>query len=103
MQTWSGPTSIPASRIRSRRCATAGTSSRPPSSQAERGLKAELEEVAARGDRVMVVVRTPGVDGYRTWKDDDRNYAVFTVREGRIVALRDCRDRGEAIAAAAIE
>jgi hypothetical protein len=30
---------------------------------------------------------------------DDRNYAVFTVREGRIVALRDCRDRGEAVGA----
>jgi ketosteroid isomerase-like protein len=63
--------------------------------QAERGLEAELEEVTARGDRVMVVVRTPGIDGYRIWKADDRNYAVFTVREGRIVALRDCRDRGK--------
>jgi hypothetical protein len=71
--------------------------------QAERGLRAELEEVAVRGDRVMVVVRTPGVDAYRMRKADDRNYAVFTVREGRIVALRDCRDRGEAMAAAAIE
>ena len=70
--------------------------------QAERGLKAELEEIAARGDRVMVVVRTLGVDAYRMLKADDRNYAVFTVREGRIVALRDCRDRGEAMAAAAI-
>jgi len=71
--------------------------------QAERGLKAELEEVAARGDRVMVVVRTPGIDMYRMRKADDRNYAVFTVREGRIVALRDCRDRAEAMAAVAIE
>jgi ketosteroid isomerase-like protein len=71
--------------------------------RAEHGLKAELEEVTARGDRVMVVVRTPGVDGYRMRKADDRNYAVFTVREGRIVALRDCRDRGEAMAAAAIQ
>jgi hypothetical protein len=30
-------------------------------------------------------------------KADDRNYSVFTVREGRIVALRDCRDRQEAL------
>ena len=67
--------------------------------QAEHGLKAELEEVAARGDRVMVVVRTPGVDAFRVVKAGDRNYAVFTVREGRIVALRDCRDREEAMAA----
>jgi hypothetical protein len=50
----------------------------------------------------MVVVRTPGVDAFRLRKADDRNYAVFTVREGRIVALRDCRDRGEAMAAVAI-
>lgn len=71
--------------------------------QAERGLKVELEEVAARGDRVMVVVRTPGVDAFRVRKADDRNYAVFTVREGRIVALHDCRDREEAMAAIAIE
>ena len=63
------------------------------------GSGVDLEEVTARGDRVMVVVRTPGVDGYRMWKADDRNYAVFTVREGRIVALRDCRDRREAVAA----
>jgi ketosteroid isomerase-like protein len=67
-----------------------------------RYLDPSLEEVAAHGDRVMVVVRTPGVDAYRLRKADDRNYAVFTVREGRIVALRDCRDRGEAMAAAAI-
>ena len=67
--------------------------------QAEHGLKAELEEVAGRGDRVMVVVRTPGVDAFRVGKAGDRNYAVFTVREGRIVALRDCRDREEAMAA----
>lgn len=70
--------------------------------QAERDPKAELEEVVARGDRVMVVVRTPGVDSFRERKADDRTYAVFTVRDGRIVALRDCRDREEAMAAAAI-
>ncbi len=50
-----------------------------------------------RGDRVMVVVRTPGVDAYRVRQADDRNYSVFTVRDGRIVALRDCRDRQEAL------
>jgi ketosteroid isomerase-like protein len=68
--------------------------------QAEHGLKAELEEVVASGDRVMVVVRTPGLDAFRARKADDRNFTVFTVREGRIVALRDCRDREEAMAAA---
>jgi ketosteroid isomerase-like protein len=71
--------------------------------QAEQGLKAELEEVAAVGDRVMVVVRTPGIDEFRARKADDRRYALFTVRDGRIVAMRDCRDRVEAMAAAAVE
>ena len=70
--------------------------------QAERHLKANLEEVAVRGDQVMVAVRTPGVDAFRVRQADDRNYAVFTVREGRIVALRDCRDRREAMAIAGI-
>ena len=65
--------------------------------QAERGLRAQLEEVVGHGDRVMVVVWTPGVDAYRVRQADDRNYAVFTVRDGRIVALRDCRDRQEAL------
>jgi len=50
----------------------------------------------------MVVVQTPGIDAYRMGKAGDRNYSVFTVRDGQIVALRDCRDRGEAMAAAGI-
>jgi ketosteroid isomerase-like protein len=71
--------------------------------QAVRGLKVALEEVVASGDRVMVVVRTPGVDAFRVRKADDRNFAVFTVRDGKIVALRDCRDREEALAATTME
>ena len=70
--------------------------------RAERGLVSELEEVVGNGERVMVVARTPGVDAYRVTPADDRNFTVFTVREGRIVAIRDCRDRGEALAAAGI-
>jgi hypothetical protein len=50
----------------------------------------------------MVVVRIPGIDTYRMRKAEDRNYAVFTVRERRIVALRDCRDREDALATAGI-
>ena len=71
--------------------------------QAGRGLRAQLEEVVGHGDRVMVVVvRTPGVDAYRVRQADDRNYSVFTVRGGRIVTLRDCRDRQEALHLAGI-
>jgi ketosteroid isomerase-like protein len=71
--------------------------------QAERGLRAQLEEVVGHGHRmvvvvvVVVVVRTPAADAYRVRQADDRSYSVFTVREGRIVALRYCRDRQEAL------
>jgi len=68
----------------------------------ERGLRAELEEVIGNGDRVMVVVRTPGLDAHRARHADDRNFDVLTVRDGRIVALRGCRDRNEALAVAGI-
>ena len=64
---------------------------------AEHGLRAELEEVTSAGELVMVGVRTPGVDAHHDRRGDDRDYSVFTVREGRIVALRDCRDRQEAL------
>ena len=63
---------------------------------AEHGVRAELEEVINSGELVMVGVRTPGVDALHGRGGDDRAYSVFRVREGRIVALRDCRDRQEA-------
>jgi ketosteroid isomerase-like protein len=71
--------------------------------QAEQGLMAELEEATGNGDRVMVVVRILGLDAYRVRQADDRNFTVLTVRDGRIVGLRDCRDRQEALAIAGIE
>ncbi len=64
--------------------------------QADLGLRAELETVAAAGDRVMLVMRTPGVDEYRHRQADDRSYDVVTVRDGLIVGLHACRDRREA-------
>jgi ketosteroid isomerase-like protein len=64
---------------------------------AEHGLRAELDEVTSNGELVMVGVRTPGVDAHHGRRGDDRAYSVFTVREERIVALRDCRDRQEAL------
>ena len=70
---------------------------------AEHGLWAELEEVTGAGELVMVGVRTPGVDARHGRRGDDRAYSVFTVREGRIVALRDCRDRQEALQLAGIQ
>ena len=70
---------------------------------AEHGLRAELEEVTGAGELVMVGVRTPGVDAHHGRGGNDRAYSVFTVREGRIVALRDCRDRQEALELAGIQ
>jgi ketosteroid isomerase-like protein len=69
---------------------------------AEHGVRVELEEVISSGELVMVGVRTPGVDAHHGWRRGDRAYSVFTVREGRVVALRDCRDRQEALRLAGI-
>jgi uncharacterized protein len=70
---------------------------------AEHGLRVELEEVSSGGELVMVGVRTPGVDAHHGWRRGDRAYSVFTVRGGRVVALRDCRDRQEALRLAGIQ
>ena len=64
---------------------------------AEHGLRAELEEVTSAGELVVVGVRTPGIDAHFSRGGNDRAYSVFTVRGGRVVALRDCRDRQEAL------
>jgi len=70
---------------------------------AEHGLRVELEEVTSGGELVMVGVRTPGVDAHHGWRRGDRAYSVFTVRGGRVVAVRDCRDRQEALRLAGIQ
>ena len=70
---------------------------------AEHGRRAELQEVTSAGELVMVGIWTPGIDAVHDRRGDDRAYSVFTVREGRIVALRDCRDRQEAIQRAGIQ
>jgi ketosteroid isomerase-like protein len=64
--------------------------------QAERGLHSEVEEIAAYGDKVMVIVRTPGIDRQRARQADDRNVLMLTLREGRVITMRACRDRAEA-------
>jgi ketosteroid isomerase-like protein len=68
--------------------------------QADLGLRAELEEVIAAGERVMLVMRTPGIDEYR--QAGERTYDVVTVRDGLIVGLHACRDRSEARSLAGI-
>jgi ketosteroid isomerase-like protein len=70
--------------------------------QAGHGLTATIEEVTAHGDRVLVVLHTPGLDRFRAWAADDRHYLVVTVTGDRVTALRACRDRAEARAAAGL-
>jgi ketosteroid isomerase-like protein len=60
-------------------------------------------QVTSAGELVMVGVRTLGTDADHGRRGDDRAYSVFTLREGRIVALRDCRDRQEALQLAGIQ
>jgi len=64
--------------------------------QADRNLRPELEQVIANGEKVILVMRTPGISEYRRWRDDDRTYDVVTVRDELIVGLRACSGRGEA-------
>ena len=70
--------------------------------QAELGLRSELEEVVAAGDQVILVMHTPGLDKHRGKQAGDRTYDVVTVRDGLIVGLHACRDRGEARSLAGI-
>ena len=64
--------------------------------QAGQGLAAQIEEITVRGDKVMVVIRTPGIDRLRVRQAGDRNYLVLTLDQQRITAMRACRDRDEA-------
>jgi ketosteroid isomerase-like protein len=70
--------------------------------QVELGLRAEIEEVVAAGDQVILVMRTSGVDEYRQRLAGDRTYDVVTVRDGLIAGLHACRDRSEARSIAGI-
>jgi len=64
--------------------------------QAGQGLASQVEEIAANADKVMVVLRTPGIDHARVRQAGDRNYLVLTLDQNRIIRMRACRDRDEA-------
>jgi ketosteroid isomerase-like protein len=65
--------------------------------QASLGLHSALDEVLADGERVLVAIRTPGVEAFRADGRAGPGYDVITVRDGRIAAMRACRDRDEAL------
>ena len=69
----------------------------------QHGLKAELEEAAGAGERVMVGSRILGLGAFLDRPGEDQAYSVLTVRRGRIVAMRDCRDRRDALEVAGLE
>ena len=64
--------------------------------QAGQGLVSQIEEIEGSGDKVMVVIRTPGLDRLRVRQTGDPKYLVLTVDRQRIIRLRACRDRDEA-------
>ena len=64
--------------------------------QASSGLLAELEEVVASGEKVMLVMRTPGLGLTRPDSPGDRTYDVVTLKDGLIVGLCACQDRAAA-------
>ncbi len=70
--------------------------------QVSQGLPAELEEVEARGDTVLVVIHQPGLDRLRVRQGNDRNYLVLTLDQDRITTMRACRDLAEARAMAGL-
>ena len=70
--------------------------------QQAQGLRTELEEVTDAGEKVVIVTRTPGLDALRVRQADDRNIDVLTFRDGRLVALRACRNRAEAMSVAGL-
>ena len=53
--------------------------------QLGRGLGAQLEELIANGDQVLVTVRIPGIEAHRARHADERNFDVLTIRDGHIV------------------
>ena len=69
---------------------------------ADHQLRSELEQVISNGEKVILVMRTPGISRYRPWHDGDRTYDVVTVRDELIVGLRACWDRSEARSLAGI-
>ncbi len=67
--------------------------------QMNRGLGAqglELVEIESFGNRIVVTTRFLAERDRPTWRSGDLNFHVVEVRDGRIVSLRTCRDRGEA-------
>jgi ketosteroid isomerase-like protein len=62
-----------------------------------------LDPTLEHPPRRSATAATSWSDAHHGRHGDDRAYSVFRVRDGRIVALRDCRDREEARRLAGIQ
>jgi hypothetical protein len=62
-----------------------------------------LLEVEPFGRRVAVTTSSPSERLRPSWRTTDLNFHVVEVDNGRIVALRACRDRAEAVRLASAE
>lgn len=63
----------------------------------------ELVEIESFGNRIVVTTRSPAERHRPPWRSSDLNFHVVEVRDGRIVALRACRERDEAVRLASEE
>jgi ketosteroid isomerase-like protein len=62
----------------------------------------KIKEVRGNGDRVLVETRVRGIGERSGIELRGRTFHVFTIREGRILELRDFIDRDAAMAAAGL-
>ena len=88
-------------------CRGRGELARAVRRNAASGLVTRIEEITGHGDQVLVVLRTvPGEEAAAAGAGGavhrELTHMVVTVREGRIVALRACRDRAAARGAAGL-
>jgi ketosteroid isomerase-like protein len=57
----------------------------------------QLVELVPFGDRVLVVTQPPPGRERPAWRSGEHTFHVVEVREGRIVAMRACLSRDEAV------
>ena len=66
--------------------------------QKKHGLQLVLEEVLDAGDKVLAVIRVPGIAALQGRERDERGYHVMTVQGTTVVAIKDFTDRESALA-----
>ena len=70
--------------------------------QLRNGVRPQLEETVEAGDRVLAVVRVPGIAAIQGRERDERGYHVLSFKAGSISEVRDYATRAAAIASMGI-